>query len=249
MLLRFAILLVALGLGPPPQQTPANQHARAVVAQAIAALGGERYLQARYRSGQGYLYSFNSSGELDGAGTRFWAWYRFPADERIELTKARNVIYIYSGGQGWEITYKGVAPVLRKALAQYQVAARHSLDLILKTWASDPQTLMLDQGENNFDQAPVESVLFITPGGDSATVDFSLTSKLPLRVRWPRTDPDTGGHYVESVVYGNWSDLGGIEAPFSLDHFQGPQKLDQRFYTQLSFSAFPDSVFTPKPLK
>lgn len=242
-------LLLALWLAPPPRQTPANQQARAVVNQAIAALGGDRYLQARYRSGQGYIYSFNSSGELNGAGTRFWAWYRFPGDERLELTKDRNVIYIYAGGQGWEITYKGVAPVLRRALSEYQNAASHSLDVILKTWAADPNTLMLDQGQNNFDQAQVESILFTTAAGDSATVDFSLRTHLPLRVRWPRVDPDTGGHYEESVVYGNWSEVGGIEAAFSLDQFQGPQKLEQRFYTKLSFAAFPDSLFTPKPLK
>jgi hypothetical protein len=242
-------LLLALWLTPTPLQTPANQQARQVVDQAIAALGGERYLQARYRSGEGYIYSFNSSGELNGGGTRFWAWYRFPADERIELTKDRNVIYIYAGGQGWEITYKGVAPVLRRALSEYQNAAAHSLDVILKTWASDPNTLILDQGQNNFDQAPVESILFTTQSGESATVDFSLRTHLPLRVRWPRVDTDTGGHYEQSVVYGNWSDIGGIEAAFSQDEFQGPQKLEQRNYTKLSFAAFPDSLFTPKPLK
>ncbi|MGH9393340.1 MAG: hypothetical protein ACRD1E_04160 [Terriglobales bacterium] len=247
MLFRIPLLLLSLWLAP--QQTPSNVKAKQVVEQAIAALGGERYLQASERSGTGHLYTFNTSGELNDPGTVFWVYYRFPADERIELSKKRDVIYIYAGGKGWEITYKGVAQLLKRELAAYSNLSAHALDLILKTWSRDPQTLMLYQGLNDFDQAQVESVLFTTQSGDSATVDFSLTTHLPLRVSWPRTDALTGGHFTESVIYGNWASIGGLEAPFSLDHFQGPQRADQRYFTSVSFAPFPDTLFTPAPLK
>ncbi|HUX68680.1 MAG TPA: hypothetical protein VMV31_14435 [Terriglobales bacterium] len=240
------LLLCALWLGP--QQTPSNLQAEKVVAAAIAKMGGDLYLQVNQRSGNGHLYTFNSSGQLSNPGTRFWAFYRFPFDERIELTKKRNVIYIYADGKGYEITYKGVAPMLRRQLRQYQILAHHSLDLILKTWARDPQTLMLDQGLTSFDQEQVESVFFTTPSGDSATVDFSLTTHLPLRVRWRQNDPETGGHYIDSVIYGNWARVGGIETPFSLDHYEGPQRVDQRYFDHVTFAPFPDSLFLPKPL-
>jgi len=241
------LLLWALWLGP--QQTPSNLQAKKVVDAAIAKLGGDLYLQVNQRSGNGHLYSFNSSGELNDPGTRFWAYYRFPADERIELTKKRNVIYIYAAGKGWEITYKGVAPMLRRQLRQYQILAAHSLDLILKSWSRDPQTLMLDQGLSDFDQEQVESIFFTTQSGASATVDFSITTHLPLRVHWRQDDPQTGGHYEESVIYGNWARVGGIETPFSLDHFEGSQRLDQRYFDHVTFAPFPDSLFTPQPLR
>jgi len=246
MLLRIPLLLAALLL---PQQTPSNLKAQHVVDAAIAALGGDHYLQANEHSGTGHVYTFNSSGELNDPGTVFWSWYRFPADERIELTKKRDVIYVYADGKGWEITYKGVAQLLKRELAAYQNTSSHSLDVILKTWSRDPQTLMLYQGLNQMDQAQVESVQLTTASGNSATVDFALSTHLPVRVSWPRTDPLTGGRFTESVVYGNRDRVGGVETPFSLDHFQGPQRIDQRYFTSVSFAPFPDSVFTPAPLK
>ncbi|HXE30546.1 MAG TPA: hypothetical protein VN515_01965 [Terriglobales bacterium] len=242
------IILPLLALLVAPPQTPANQKAHKVVAQAIATLGGGHYLQANERSGTGRAYSFNSSGELNDPGTVFWAYYRDPADERIELTKKRDVVYIYAHGQGWEITYKGVAPILRKQLTQYQDTSAHSLDVILKQWAADPQTLMIYQGVSQLDQAQIESVSFTTQSGDNATVDFSLTTHLPARVSWRKDDPDTGGHYVESVIYGNWAQIGAIYTPLMLDHYEGDQRLDQRYFTSVSFAPFSDALFTPKPL-
>ncbi|MGH9474794.1 MAG: hypothetical protein ACRD1C_00525 [Terriglobales bacterium] len=257
MLLRLPVLLLVLWLAPhvplgPPRQsqtTPAIAAAHRAIAAAIAALGGDMYLQANERSGEGYLYTFNSAGEMNGAGTRFWSYFRYPADERLELTKKRNVIYIYAGGKGWEITFRGVAPMLPRALSNYNAVSTHSLDVILKNWASDPATLMLDQGNGTFDEAPVDTVLLTSKDGDSATLDFALDTHLPVRVRWTRTDPDTGGRYIESVVYGNWASIGGIEAAFSVDRYQGPQRLQQEYYTQISFAPFLDSLFTPKALK
>lgn len=217
--------------------------------EAIAALGGERYLQTNLRSGTGHLYSFNSAGELNDPGTVFWVWYRFPADERIELTKKRDIAYVYQGGQGWEITYKGAAPVLSRQMVEYTNLSAHSLDVILKTWAQAPNTLMLDQGLSSFDQAQIESVFFTTSSGDTATVDFSVTTHLPVRVHWRREDPETGGHYEESAIYGDWAAVGGIQTPFSLDHFTGDQRTDQRYFTTISYAPFPASIFAPKAIK
>ncbi|MGH9412690.1 MAG: hypothetical protein ACRD0Y_03015 [Terriglobales bacterium] len=253
--LLLALLLGTGGIAParraarPQAQTPAVAAAHHTVAEAIAALGGDEYLQANERSGKGYLYTFNSAGNLNGTGTRFWSYFRFPADERLELTKKRNVVYIYRGGKGWDITFRGVQPMLPRALANYKAASTHALDVILKTWAADPETLMLDEGQGLFDQAQIDSVLFTTRDGVSATVDFALLTHLPVRVHWQRTDPDTGGRYVASVVYGNWANIGGIEAAFSVDRYQGPQRLEQRYYTGISFAPFSDSKFVPKPVK
>ncbi|MGH9487862.1 MAG: hypothetical protein ACRD04_09785 [Terriglobales bacterium] len=261
MLFRLPLLLLALALTLPrlplrpalsaqaAAPTPAAAQARRIVRQAIGALGGDMYLQAAERSGQGYYYTFSSAGEMNGAGNRFWSYYRFPADERLELTKKRNVIYIFAGGKGWQITFRGVAPMLRPALRNYVEESRHSLDVILKSWAANPQTLMLAQGQQSYDEAPVNAVLFTNPQGVSATVQFARDTHLPERVYWTRTDPDTGGRYVQSVVYGDWASIGGIEAAFSVDTYQGPQRLAQRYYTQISFAPFPDSLFIPKPLK
>ena len=244
-----ALLLAALLAFPQAlPQTPANQRARRIVDEAIAALGGQQYLQANQRSGSGRLFSFSSTGALSDPGTQFWSYHRFPGEERLELTRHRNVIYIYKAGQGWEITYKGVQPMSSQRLSQYRDLSRHSLGTILKSWARNPNTIMLDQGLATVEQTQVESVYFSAPNGASATVDFSLVTHLPVRVSWRRNDPLTGGHYQESVVYGTWSPVGVIETPYSLDYYEGSQRLSQRYYNSVSYAPFPDSLFTPQPL-
>lgn len=243
-------LLMLLAWAPRQSvQTPSNLKAHAVVSAAIAALGGDHYLQANERSGSGRIYAFDSTGQLADPGTLFWSWQRFPADERLELTKQRNVIEIYSGGKGWEVTYKGVAPMLKLQLQRYADLNAHSLDVILKTWAQDPRTLMLDMGLVQVDQAQADEVSFTTHSGDAATVDFAVTTHYPLRVSWRRDDPQTGGHYLESVIYGTWNRIGAIATPFSIDHYEGSQRQDQRFYNSVSFAPFPAALFTPAPLK
>ncbi|MGH9416914.1 MAG: hypothetical protein ACRD01_09825 [Terriglobales bacterium] len=250
LLTHAAIMWLALALAPAPQAaTPSVQRAHQEIAAAITALGGSAYLQTSEWSGRGHLYSFNSNGQLANPGTEFWEYFRFPADERLELTKKRNVIYIHSQGKGWQITFKGVAPMPQSDLAAYAKLGQHSLDVILKTWAQQPSTLMLDQGVSNFDQEQVESVSFTTSDGDSATVDLDLVTHLPTRVHWRRNDALTGGHYEESVVYGNWASIQGafgkVEMPFSLAHFEGGQKTDQRYFDALSLQPFADAYFDP----
>lgn len=253
-LLHAAILWFAFALAPPrvparQAPTPSQQRARQEIARAITALGGSAYLHTNAWSGRGHIYSFNSTGQLADPGTEFWEYFRFPADERLELTKKRNDVYIHSQGKGWEITYRGVSPLLPADLAAYANLSSHALDVILKTWANEPSILMLDQGVTNFDQEQVESVLFSTAAGDNATVDLDLITHLPARVHWRRNDPLTGGHYEESVVYGNWAPLQGpsgtVEMPFSLTHFEGSQKTDQRYFDALSLQPVPDAYFDP----
>ena len=62
----------------------------------------------------------------------------FLTGDRIELTKQRDVIYVYQGDKGYEITYKGALPQDRKDLAEYLRRRHFSLDWVLRKWLSEP---------------------------------------------------------------------------------------------------------------
>src|SRR5262249_48083663 len=81
--------------------------ARALIDQGIDALGGNAYLNVEDITQEGRTYSFHH-GDPTGAGVLFWRMYRFPDCERIELTKQRDIAYVYRGKEGFEITFKGV---------------------------------------------------------------------------------------------------------------------------------------------
>jgi len=94
-------------VAPPAQSIPVDQEnvrkARAVLNQTIQALGGQAYLNLQDISQEGRTYSFYH-GRPNSLGIVFWRFYKFPDKDRIELTKKRDVIYVYNGDKGYEIT-------------------------------------------------------------------------------------------------------------------------------------------------
>src|SRR5580692_2579558 len=97
----FTILILsvaALGGSSYPTSPQASQaapsadenstKAKALLNQAIQALGGDAYLNMQDMTQQGRTYSFHR-GEATSAGLLFWRFVKFPEKERVELTKQR----------------------------------------------------------------------------------------------------------------------------------------------------------------
>jgi len=108
-LLLAALALAQTEMAPPSPSVPVDQEnarrARAVLNQTIQALGGSAYLNMQDMSQEGRNYSFYH-GRPNSLGIVFWRFYKFPDKDRIELTKKRDVIYVYNGDKGYEITYR-----------------------------------------------------------------------------------------------------------------------------------------------
>src|SRR5579863_10032262 len=68
--------------------------ARALLDQAIQALGGQAYLHVQDMTQEGRSYSFHH-GEPNSLGTLFWRFRKFPDKDRVELTKKRDVVELY----------------------------------------------------------------------------------------------------------------------------------------------------------
>src|SRR5919109_5020605 len=103
----FLLVSIAIGQSSPPAQPSApveqesSRKARMLIDQMIQALGGPAYLGIQDASQEGRAYSFHH-GEPNSLGVLFWRFYKFPDRERIELTKKRDVAYVYNGDKGYE---------------------------------------------------------------------------------------------------------------------------------------------------
>src|SRR6185437_362109 len=130
--MRFCIALLALtslavaqsSTTPAPSAAPAKsspnppaasvstdqanaQKAKAILDQAIKALGGQAYLTWKTQNSEGRAYSFHH-GEANSLGVLFWRFRQYPDKERVELTKKRDWYQIFDGNKGYEVTYRGV---------------------------------------------------------------------------------------------------------------------------------------------
>ena len=93
--------------------------AKALVDQAIQALGGDAYLTIRDRELSGRTFGFHH-GRSSGNGVEFWSFSQFPDKERVELTKDRTIAELYVGNSGMSKTTRVAKPLEEKDLADYQ---------------------------------------------------------------------------------------------------------------------------------
>src|ERR1700732_3944988 len=152
-----AVLLSGLAFGqantsaPPAssQSIPVDQKnvhkAKTLVDQMIQALGGNAYLNIQDVTQEGRSYGFHL-GQSEGVGVLFWRFYKFPDKERIELTKKRDVAYVYRGDKGFEITYKGTRSDDPKAVSDYLRRREFSLDWVLRKWLPQPGIALFYEG-------------------------------------------------------------------------------------------------------
>src|SRR5436190_6981139 len=113
------------------------QKARMLLDQAIQAMGGQAWLGVQDMEQQGRTYGY-SHGQPSSLGTVFWRFWKFPDKDRIELTKQRDVVYVNVGDKGYEITFKGTASQEPEQVADYNRRHRHSLEVVLRQWLSQP---------------------------------------------------------------------------------------------------------------
>src|SRR5262249_17848334 len=119
--------------------------ARKIIDQAIQALGGQAYLNIKDITSEGRTYSFHL-GRPTSAGLIYYDFYRYPDKERVELTKKRDIAYLFSGGKGWEITYKGSKLQDNKDVADYNRRRKFALDVVLREWPKQPGVALFYEG-------------------------------------------------------------------------------------------------------
>ncbi len=166
----------------PAQGIPIDQEnshkAHAIVDQAIQALGGEAYMNVQDLSQEGRSYSFHR-GEPNSLGTLFWRFRKFPDKDRIELTKKRDVIEIYNGDKGYEVTYKGVRELEKKDELDPIIRRRHfSLDLVLRRWLNEPGVALFYEGQTVAAQKQTDQVTLMNSKNEAVTTAFTEACRI-----------------------------------------------------------------------
>src|SRR6266850_3785535 len=134
--------------------------AKALLDHAIQSLGVQAYLNVRDLQLTGRTYSFHH-GRPTSNGIQFWRFIQYPDEDRIELTKERDVAQLYNGDKGYEITYKGPRPMEEKDLADYLRRRRFSLETVLRTWVNSPGVALFYEGNANAAEHPALQVSLI----------------------------------------------------------------------------------------
>jgi hypothetical protein len=214
---------------------PGVKKAKQVLDDMIRALGGDAYLTLRDMKVEGRMYAFYH-GRPNGLGVVYWRFWQWPDQERVELTKQRDVIELYLGDKGYEVTYKGTATQDLKLFAEYLRRRDHSLEVVIRTWLPAPGSMILYEGTAIVEQILADKVTILTGSNDSVTVAIDPRTHLPLKKSYSWRDPNDRQFDEESEVWGNYRMVQGINTPYSTVRYLNGEMSGQRFINNVSYN-------------
>ena len=214
---------------------PGVKKAKQVLDDMIRALGGEAYLTLRDMKVEGRSYAFYH-GRPSGLGVVYWRFWEWPDKDRMELTKQRDVVELYLGDQGYEVTYKGTATQDPKLLADYLRRRDHSLEVVVRKWLSAPGSMILYEGTAIVEQTLADKVTILTASNDSVTLAIDPRTHLPLKKNYSWRDPLDRQFDDEAEVWGNYRIVQGINTPYSTVRMLNSEMSGQRFINNVSYN-------------
>jgi len=250
------VALSAAGQNPPAQspeqksiqqivsEDPGAKKARMLIDQMIQALGGQAFLNVQDMEQQGRSYAFYH-GNPSGQGSVFWRFWKWPDKERVELTKQRDVIYIYNGDQGWEVTYKGTRAQDAEEMKDYLRARAYSLNNVLRGWLKEPGTALFYEGIGLTQDKQVEKVTIINSKDEAVTIAIDHLTHLPVKKSYLVRDPVSREKDEEAEVYDNWRPEQGLNTAHTVLAMRNDEITRQRFIQSVSYNqGIPGSKFT-----
>jgi hypothetical protein len=240
----------------PVDQENASK-ARAIVDRGIQALGAQAYLNVKDLTEEGKNFNFHM-GRPVGAGTIYWRFYKLPDKERVEFTKQRDVVDLFTADKAYEITFRGVrepaaadrmSGMLGPTWPDYFRRRRYSLDWVLRRWLNEPGIALFYEGRSVADGKSVDQVSLMNTKNESVTLFFDLETHLPIKKSYSWRDPTDKQRNTEEEIYANYREADGVMTPFTLTRFYNGDMSGQRFITSLKYNqGIDNALFDPKPL-
>jgi hypothetical protein len=240
--LLLAIYAESAAQAPPStatQSVPLDQEnarqARALLDQAIQALGGDAYLNVHDIETSGRTYSFHH-GRPTSNGVLYWRFVEYPDKERIEVTKERDIATVFNGDKAYEVTFKGPHEIEKKDLDDYLRRRKFSLETLLRVWRKDPTVALLFVGEALAGNVEAKEVTLINSKDEAVNLFFDLETHLPIKKSYKWRDPVDKELNIEEETYDNYRPVQGIMTPYGFTRYFNGDMQNERFLNSASYN-------------
>jgi hypothetical protein len=213
-------------------ETRQERGARAVK-EALAALGGDRFLEMKDRVEAGRAYSFYRE-QLSGlARATIYTRYLETPEAGVALRERQSFgkneeesAVVFAAGKGWEITFRGARPVPEDRVARWIESNQRSVFYIFRVRLKEPGLIIESQGAEVFQNQPIEIVDITDSENRTTTVYFHSSTKLPVRQAFVRRDPKTRERFEEVTFFSKYRDVGGgVMWPFTIQLERNGEKI------------------------
>ena len=253
-MLRSAIaflLLAAFSAAEPPSATRGKK----VIDDAIAALGGGKFLEMQDRVETGRAYSFYRD-RLSGLSiakiyTRYLtvdptkSAHELGVRERQSFGKNEDSAVVLREDGGANITYRGPKPIPIEDFERYRETTLHNVFYILRQRLHEPGMDFEFIGSDVVDRVPVDIVDVIDGENFTVRVYIHQTTKLPVKQSFSRLDPKTKDRDEEVTRFDRYRDNQGIQWPQQITRERNGEKIYQIFADSVAFNQdLTDDLFT-----
>jgi hypothetical protein len=240
----------------PLAAQPAAGKGKAVIDDALAALGGRAFLSMADRIEAGRAYSFHRE-ELSGLSrariyTRYLTRPEPPQPdfigvrERQVLGKNDDYYILFTEQGGLEVTYRGAKPMPEIQYQRWRESLLHNTLYTLRMRLGEPGLSFEFRETSVFENVPVNVVDIIDSANRITEVYFQQGSKLPVRQMWTRRDPATREKLEEITVFGRYRDCGGgVQWPLVIRRERNGEKIFEMFSESVTLNqGLTDELFT-----
>ncbi|MEY2411786.1 MAG: hypothetical protein QOD84_392 [Acidobacteriaceae bacterium] len=216
--------------------------AKTLLDQMVKALGGQAYLDAKDGTSQGRDFALHND-QVSGGGY-YWRFWKKPDKLRLEVTKKRDIVEIYSGDEGHEITYKGVQAQDPKIMENYLRARQHSLRTVIEKWMNSPGVAYFYGGQTIADQKLSDQITISDASNDSVILYLDVNTHLPIKKSFSWRNPADQLRDVQEDIYDNYHEIQGIMTPYNVTQYRNGAMTSQDFMNKASYNqGLQDSLF------
>jgi hypothetical protein len=245
----------------PAGETP-EQRGRKLLDEMVEALGGDAWLHRHNARDYGNLARF-FRGAPTGIVVNFTTIHQFPGDNRPEaerigfLTdksmilpgKKIDVVQIWTGDGGYEITYKGKNSLPHEQVEDYYRRRDHSIEDVVRTWLKAPNVVVISEGNTMVERRLAEKVTVLSDNNDAVTIDLDATTHLPLRRTFKWRNETFKDFDEDAEEYDDYHTIQGLPTAFTLTRYHNGDMNSQTFFTKFEYDVdLPPDTFTQEIL-
>jgi hypothetical protein len=209
--------------------------ARAALDAMVKAMGGDAWLNMKNVEREGHIAAFHR-GDPDPGTTLFFDYHQWPDHDRVEYTKHRDVVQFYIARKGTEVTYRGAKPLPQEQVDDFLRRRDHSIELAVKVWLKDPNTILVYEGQRMAERHMAEQVTMISPENEAITIQMDVQTHLPLTRTFKWRDPLYKDLNTDVEEYADYHDIEGLPTAYSITRMHNGEMARQVFIDKVHYN-------------
>jgi hypothetical protein len=246
------MLFAALAAGQAKESIEVR--GKRVVDEAIAALGGQKFLTMQNRIESGRAYSFLHDQLTGRAIAKIYTTYTPVAAgktgvdlgvlERQGFGKNEEYYVLFNNQGAWEVTFRGAKRLDDERVQRNHDTTMNNVFYILRQRLNEPGLIFESRGSDVIENADVELVDITDSQNRVITVAFHHSTKLPVRQVWVWRDPETKERNEEITRFSRYRNVDGVQWPHQIDRERNGRKVYDIFSDSVLINQnFPDDLF------